>query len=56
MFAQGKKPALSLHLTPKTCAPLPTTASSSTYATLNVLPAYPKHTALQFRVQTRTES
>jgi len=45
-----------LHLTPKTGGPLPTTAGSSTYATLNFLTAYSNHTARQFRVQTRTES
>jgi len=28
----GKKAARTLHLTPKMCAPLPTTAGSSTYA------------------------
>ena len=35
--------------TPKTCTPLPTTADSSTYTTLDILTAHPKCTALQFQ-------
>jgi hypothetical protein len=40
----------------KSGAPLQNTAGSFTYATLNFHTSHSKHTARQYRVQTRTES